>query len=70
MNCHIEWRISDEPVDYPAALAEMARVTASGGTIAAYVWDYAGRMELMRYFWDAASELDPAANALDEGPRN
>lgn len=52
-----------------AALAEMARVTAKGGTIAAYVWDYAGRMELMRFFWDAAVELDPDATKLDEGVR-
>ena len=55
--------------DQPAALAEMARVTGQGGTIAAYVWDYAGKMELMRYFWEAAVELDPAAGKLDEGPR-
>jgi SAM-dependent methyltransferase len=52
-----------------AALAEMVRVVRPGGTVAAYVWDYAGRMELMRYFWDAAVELDPAAGALDEGLR-
>ncbi|HEX5091688.1 MAG TPA: methyltransferase domain-containing protein [Burkholderiales bacterium] len=52
-----------------AALREMARVTGKGGTIAAYVWDYAGRMELMRHFWDAAAELDPAAAKLDEGVR-
>jgi SAM-dependent methyltransferase len=52
-----------------AALAEMARVTGSRGTIAAYVWDYAGKMELMRHFWDAAVELDAHAAALDEGPR-
>ena len=51
------------------ALAEMARVTNKGGTIAAYVWDYAGRMELMRYFWDAAVDLDPDASRLDEGIR-
>jgi len=55
--------------DPRAGLAEMARVTANGGTIAAYVWDYAGKMELMRYFWDAAVELDPNAATLDEGPR-
>ncbi len=53
--------------DQPAALAEMARVTDKGGTIAAYVWDYAGKMELMRFFWDAAVELDPDAAKLDEG---
>ena len=55
--------------DQRAALREMARVTSKGGTIAAYVWDYAGKMELMRYFWDAAVELDPNAAKLDEGVR-
>jgi len=51
------------------ALEQMARAVRPGGQVAAYVWDYAGRMELMRYFWDAAVELDPAAAELDEGPR-
>lgn len=55
--------------DQRAALLEMARVTVKGGTIAAYVWDYAGKMELMRYFWDAAVELDPDAAQFDEGIR-
>jgi SAM-dependent methyltransferase len=55
--------------DQRAALVEMARVTAKGGTIGAYVWDYAGKMELMRFFWDAAVELDPQAAKLDEGVR-
>jgi SAM-dependent methyltransferase len=49
------------------AVAEMARVTKPGGSVAAYVWDYAGKMELMRYFWDAAVALDP--EVLDEGKR-
>lgn len=52
-----------------AAAAEMARVATPGGTVAAYVWDYAEGMAMMRYFWDAAAALDPAAAALDEGPR-
>jgi SAM-dependent methyltransferase len=55
--------------DPHAAIVEMARVTGDGGTIAAYVWDYAGRMELMRHFWDAAADLDPDAAKLDEGVR-
>jgi SAM-dependent methyltransferase len=55
--------------DPRAGLAEMARVTGKGGRIAGYVWDYAGKMELMRHFWDAAVALDPAAAKLDEGPR-
>ena len=55
--------------DLPGALAEMARVAAPRGTIAAYVWDYAGKMELIRLFWDAAVELDPEAAKLHEGTR-
>jgi SAM-dependent methyltransferase len=51
------------------AVAELARVVRPGGVVAAYVWDYAGRMELMRHFWDAAVALDPAAADLDEGRR-
>lgn len=53
--------------DARAAVAEAKRVTRAGGTIAAYVWDYAGHMELTRYFWDAAVALDP--DAPDEGAR-
>lgn len=55
--------------DASAAVREMARAVGPRGTVAAYVWDYAGAMELMRYFWDAAVELDPGAFALDEGRR-
>lgn len=55
--------------DLPAALADIRRVTVPGGTVAAYVWDYAGRMELIRWFWDVASELDPEAAKLHEGAR-
>jgi SAM-dependent methyltransferase len=49
------------------AVAEMARVARPGGAIAAYVWDYAEKMELMRYFWDAAVVLDAVALEFDEG---
>jgi len=52
-----------------AAVNEMRRAVRPRGTVAVYVWDYAGKMELMRYFWDAAVALDPAARALDEGVR-
>jgi SAM-dependent methyltransferase len=51
------------------AAGEMRRVVRPGGTVAVYVWDYLGKMELMRYFWDAAVALDPAAQALDEAVR-
>jgi SAM-dependent methyltransferase len=51
------------------AVAEMARASRSAGMVAAYVWDYAGKMQLMRHFWNAATALDPAASELDEGHR-
>src|SRR5262245_21863294 len=55
--------------DQRAALLEMSRVASKSGPIAAYVWDYAGKMDLMRFFWHAAIELDEGAAKLDEGVR-
>lgn len=55
--------------DPSRAAAEMARVLVPGGLAAAYVWDYAGGMQMMRHFWSAAASLDPAAAELDEGRR-
>ena len=50
------------------ALSEMIRAVRIGGIVAAYVWDYADKMQLIRYFWNAAVALDEkAAFALDEG---
>jgi SAM-dependent methyltransferase len=48
------------------ALREARRVTGVGGRITAAVWDYGGRMSMLRAFWDAAVETDPAAEKLDE----
>jgi SAM-dependent methyltransferase len=56
------------PVPLDGVLAMRARVRP-GGTVAAYVWDYAERMELIRRFWDAARELDETARPLDEAAR-
>lgn len=55
--------------DLPKALSELRRCVVEGGTIAAYVWDYAGHAQFIRQFWDAAAELDPAAQELHEGVR-
>jgi SAM-dependent methyltransferase len=55
--------------DPVGALAAMAARVRRGGLVAAYVWDYAEGIELMRIFWDAAAELDPEARELDEGLR-
>jgi SAM-dependent methyltransferase len=47
---------------------EMARVARAGAVVASCVWDYAGEMTLLRAFWDAAREVDPArGSAADEG---
>ncbi len=51
------------------ALAEMKRVTALGGVVAVYIWDYAGTMDFLNHFWDAAAELDSTATAYHEGRR-
>jgi SAM-dependent methyltransferase len=55
--------------DTPKAAAEMVRAVRTGGIVAAYVWDYAGEMQMMRRFWDAAVALDPSALDKDEGKR-
>ena len=55
--------------DPPAALRIFRTATKSGGTIAAYVWDYADGMQFLRAFWDTAVELEPSAAKLDEGQR-
>jgi trans-aconitate methyltransferase len=51
------------------ALTEMVRTIHAGGVVAGYVWDYAGKMQMLRYFWNAAIAIDPTAKELDEGNR-
>jgi len=55
--------------DPAVALDVMGRVTANSGVVAAYVWDYSDGMEFLRYFWDAAVQLDDGTSNLDEGRR-
>lgn len=51
----------------PLALHAFKDRLRPGGTVAAYVWDYAQGMQLLRAFWDAVIALDPSARAHDEG---
>jgi SAM-dependent methyltransferase len=53
--------------DKDQAIREMARVVRPGGTVALYVWDYAGHMQVMRRFFDVATALDPRAAEYDDG---
>jgi SAM-dependent methyltransferase len=52
--------------DHDKAIAEMRRVTRPGGGISACVWDYNEGMQMLRFFWDEAVALDPAAEKRDE----
>lgn len=45
--------------DPVTGVTEMARVTRDGGSVAACVWDHAGRQGPLSLFWEAARELDP-----------
>ncbi len=47
--------------DADAGVGEMRRVTRPAGVVASCVWDYADGMTMLRAFWDAALELDPAS---------
>jgi hypothetical protein len=54
----------DDPV---AGIREMARVTRTGGTVAACTWDIAGHRSPLSPFWIAAQRLDltePGERAL------
>jgi SAM-dependent methyltransferase len=55
--------------DHEAVAREMARVTKPGGWVGAYVWDYAGGMQMMRHFWDAAIAVSPGDARLDQAER-
>lgn len=55
--------------DPERTMASIRERLRPGGTVAAYVWDYAQGMEFLRCFWDEAVASDPRAAAFDEGRR-
>lgn len=55
--------------DPKAMAAEMVRVTRPGGTVAAYVWDYRGGMQMVRHFWDVAVQINPQDSVVDQAQR-
>jgi ubiquinone/menaquinone biosynthesis C-methylase UbiE len=72
-DCSVELTVSGLVLNFVPvvckALAEMKRVTADGGTVAIYVWDYAGTMDFLQRFWEAAAELREEVSALSEAKR-
>ena len=56
--------------DADQGIAEMARVTKPGGTVAAAMWDIpGGGLPMLSHFWRAAREVDPSLADDDEQPR-
>lgn len=47
--------------DAEAGVRAMRAAAREGATVASCVWDYGGRMLMLRAFWDAALEVDPEA---------
>jgi SAM-dependent methyltransferase len=47
--------------DPGAGVAEMARVVAPGGVVAACSWDFSDGMEMLRAYWESVRALDPEA---------
>ncbi|MGW5193637.1 class I SAM-dependent methyltransferase [Kribbella sp. NPDC004138] len=53
----------------PERVEALRRMREIGTTVAAYVWDYAGGMQLMRYFFDGMLDVRPRDRDHDEGRR-
>jgi SAM-dependent methyltransferase len=51
------------------ALGAMRARLSADGCVAAYVWDYAGGMEFLRCFWEAALAQSSLAGEFDERQR-
>jgi len=72
-NCSVNIAVSGLVLNFipepKKALSEMKRVTDAGGTVAVYLWDYAGKMDFLRHFWDAAVEIKPEVLNLHESKR-
>ncbi|MHA1565449.1 MAG: class I SAM-dependent methyltransferase [Alphaproteobacteria bacterium] len=53
--------------DQTKPVSEMVRIVRPAGKVALYVWDYAGHMQIMRYFFDTARKFDSRATEYDDG---
>jgi len=55
--------------DIATILKKLLKKLKSGGQLSAFVWDYAGHYQPMRFFWDAAKEVTPGAELFDPGKK-
>ena len=51
------------------ALERMYSATRPNGIVSACVWDYAGEMQFLRFFWNSARKFDSTGQQMDEGAR-
>jgi len=45
----------------PKMVAEMVRAAGPGSSVALYVWDLSGGMEIIARFWEGVTSVDPSA---------
>ena len=65
-DCAVSGLVLNFTRDPLRTLREMARLLRPGGQVGVYVWDYAGHMQIMRRFFDAARTIDPGSAAFDD----
>ena len=44
-------------------------MASDGAIVGTYIWDYAGDMQFLKYFWDSVVNIDPAASEIHESVR-
>ena len=59
-----------EVPDAPMAVAEMRRVTRSGGCLATSQWDFRRGMPMLSLFWEAVQEVIPGERTRREAARH
>lgn len=50
--------------DQSRVIAQMCRTVRPGGTVAAYVWDFAGHLNISQHLWDAMAATTPDAETV------
>jgi SAM-dependent methyltransferase len=53
----------------PRMVAEMVRAARPRSTVALYVWDMSGGMEMVARFWEGVTQVEPSAESQNEASR-